>query len=62
MPILLVEEAKHIIVCNRDKNPGYSGVENPLYQREHVTMILGDACESLSKIMSCLDNNEGDLV
>ncbi|NLY70325.1 MAG: NAD(P)(+) transhydrogenase (Re/Si-specific) subunit beta, partial [Clostridiales bacterium] len=31
MPILNVEKAKHIIICNYDLQPGYSGVDNPLY-------------------------------
>ena len=36
MPILDVHEAKRVIVCNLDSNPGYSGVENPLYDMAHV--------------------------
>lgn len=31
MPILRADEARHVIVCNLDDRPGYSGVENPLY-------------------------------
>ena len=42
MPILNVDEAKHIIICNYDLNPGYSGVDNPLYKRKYgLTLLLG---------------------
>ena len=52
MPVLNVDEAKHIIICNFDTKPGYSGVPNPLYDMsEKVTMLLGDAKESLADLM-----------
>ena len=44
MPVLNVDEAKEIFICNFDLNPGYAGVENPLYTRaEGVHLYLGDA-------------------
>lgn len=51
MPILNVNEAKHIVICNYDTNPGYSGVPNPLYSSSNVTLLLGDAKESLQKLI-----------
>ena len=52
MPILNVDEAKHIIICNYDLNPGYSGVNNPLYKRKHgLTVLLGDAKDSIKAII-----------
>ncbi|WP_148130623.1 NAD(P)(+) transhydrogenase (Re/Si-specific) subunit beta, partial [Porphyromonas sp. HMSC065F10] len=33
MPVLNVDQAKHIVICNYDLKPGYAGVENPLYTR-----------------------------
>ena len=30
MPVLNVDAAKHVIICNYDLNPGYAGVENPM--------------------------------
>ena len=47
MPILLAHEAQGVIVCNLDTKPGYSGVENPLYQRPNVVLLLGNAAETL---------------
>ena len=56
MPILNVSDAKNIIICNYDLKPGYAGVENPLYTKEDgVTLLLGDAKESLMKLLSAMD-------
>ena len=55
MPILKVNEAKRIIVCNLDKKPGYAGVDNSLYKRDNVILFLGDAKETLSKLIEKLD-------
>ena len=54
MPVLNVEEASNVIICNMDANPGYSGVENPLYSRKHVLPLWGDAAESLRYLISIL--------
>jgi len=54
MPILNVHEAKNVIVCNRDTKPGYSGVENSLYSQSNVTMLLGDAKETLNTIINAI--------
>ena len=50
MPILKTYESKHIIVCNIDTKPGYAGVDNPLYEMENVSLLLGDAKETLRKL------------
>ena len=53
MPVLNVDQAKHIIICNYDLKPGYAGVENPLYTRkEGVTMCLGDAKETVGELLA----------
>jgi NAD(P) transhydrogenase subunit beta len=53
MPILNVDEAKEVIICNFDLNPGYAGVENPLYDRkEGVYLKLGDAKESIQQLLT----------
>lgn len=51
MPILLAHEAKNIIVCNLDARPGYSGVDNPLYQDPRTILLLGDAKATLARIL-----------
>jgi len=53
MPVLNVDEAPEVIVCNFDLKPGYAGVENPLYSREKgVYLELGDAKETLMRLIS----------
>ena len=52
MPVLNVDEASEVIICNYDLKPGYAGVENPLYKREKgVYLGLGDAKETLMNII-----------
>ncbi|QNO16194.1 NAD(P)(+) transhydrogenase (Re/Si-specific) subunit beta [Alkalicella caledoniensis] len=52
MPILNVDKSKHIIFCNYDTSAGYAGVDNPLYSREEgVSLLLGDAAETLQKLL-----------
>ena len=53
MPVLNVDEAPEVIVCNYDLKPGYAGVENPIYTREKgVYLELGDAKETLMRLMA----------
>lgn len=53
MPVLDVENAKHIIICNFDRKPGYAGVDNPLYEKTRgVTMLLGDAKDTLAELLA----------
>jgi NAD(P) transhydrogenase subunit beta len=52
MPILMAHEANKVLVCNLDEKPGYSGVENPLYQQEKVIMLLGDAKDTLANLLN----------
>ena len=52
MPILEVEAAKHIIICNYDTKPGYAGVDNPLYHHVKAILLLGDAKETLEGLLT----------
>jgi H+-translocating NAD(P) transhydrogenase subunit beta len=54
MPIFRADEARHVVVCNLDAYPGYSGVENPLYRCTHTIMLLGDAKPTISRLMEGL--------
>ncbi len=54
MPVLDVEDAKHVIIMNYDKLPGYAGVDNPLYEEsrgDKIALLLGDAKESLKTLV-----------
>ena len=56
MPILEIDKAKNIIICNFDDKPGYAGVPNPLYSSDDVLMMLGDANDSLAKLINLVNN------
>lgn len=62
MPILRAHEAREVIVCNLDDRPGYSGVENPLYREQRTIMLLGDAKETVSRILESLSSPKEDKV
>ena len=52
MPILKADESKNIIICNYDDKPGYAGVPNPLYEREGVILMTGDAAKTVDRLVS----------
>ena len=53
MPVLNVDEAPEVIICNFDLKPGSAGVENPIYTREKgVYLELGDAKETLMRLIA----------
>ena len=55
MPVLNVDQAPQVVICNYDLKPGYAGVENPLYSREQgIYLELGDAKETLQRIIAML--------
>jgi NAD/NADP transhydrogenase beta subunit len=54
MPVLSVDKAKQIVICNYDLKPGYSGVKNPLYTKSNVILMLGDAKDSLEKLIKLI--------
>jgi len=58
MPVLNVDEARNVIICNMDKNPGYAGVDNPLYEAANTEMMLGDALETVQKLLELLDSEK----
>ena len=51
MPILNVNEAKHVLIFNYDTKPGYAGVENPLYEADNATLLLGDAADTIKSFI-----------
>jgi NAD(P) transhydrogenase subunit beta len=43
MPILDVDKAEHVFVVKRSMNPGFAGIQNPLFFNDNTMMIFGDA-------------------
>jgi NAD(P) transhydrogenase subunit beta len=52
MPILNVEEARHVVVNKRSLSPGFSGIANPLFARDNTSMLFGDAKESMQDLVN----------
>ena len=54
MPILMAHEAKKVICCNFDRKPGYSGVDNTLYDQENTIFLEGDAKKTIQLLQQYL--------
>lgn len=55
MPILEASEAGQVVVCNLDQKPGYSGVDNTLYNSKKMIGLWGNAAETVPQIIALLD-------
>jgi len=52
MPILNVDDAQTVVVLKRSMNPGFAGIENPLFYNPKTVMLFGDAKESITKLVA----------
>ena len=43
MPIIDVDKAHTVMVIKRSMNPGFAGIDNPLYYLDRTLMLFGDA-------------------
>ena len=43
MPIIDADKARTVFAIKRSKNPGFAGIDNELYFRDHTFMLFGDA-------------------
>lgn len=57
MPIIEASKAKTVFVLKRSMNPGFAGVENPLFFKENTRMLFGDAKASIQSIVSEFKND-----
>jgi NAD(P) transhydrogenase subunit beta len=51
MPILDADKAQHCIIIKRSMNPGFAGIDNPLYYEPKTMMLFGDAKGAVSKLI-----------
>ncbi|HEY2544109.1 MAG TPA: NAD(P)(+) transhydrogenase (Re/Si-specific) subunit beta [Gaiellaceae bacterium] len=51
MPILDVDKAQAVVVLKRSMNPGFAGIENPLFYNPKTVMLFGDAKQSIDKLI-----------
>jgi H+-translocating NAD(P) transhydrogenase subunit beta len=57
MPILDVDKARTVMVIKRSMNPGFAGIDNPLYYDDKTLMLFGDAKGFVSDIVRELSSN-----
>ena len=51
MPIIQAYKARTVMVIKRSMNPGFAGIDNPLYYLDNTLMLFGDAKAFLSSIV-----------
>ena len=51
MPILDTDKAHTVMVIKRSMNPGFAGIDNPLYYMDKTLMLFGDAKQFVSEII-----------
>jgi H+-translocating NAD(P) transhydrogenase subunit beta len=59
MPVLDVERSHTVMVIKRSMNPGFAGIDNPLYYMDQTLMLFGDAKAFVSNILKELSNSHG---
>jgi NAD(P) transhydrogenase subunit beta len=59
MPILDVDKAHTVMVIKRSMNPGFAGIDNPLYYLDNNLMLFGDAKAFVGSIVRELTGGHG---
>jgi H+-translocating NAD(P) transhydrogenase subunit beta len=59
MPILDVDKAHTVMVIKRSMNPGFAGIDNPLYYLNNTLMLFGDAKTFVGSIVRDLTGGHG---
>jgi H+-translocating NAD(P) transhydrogenase subunit beta len=59
MPILDVDKAHTVMVIKRSMNPGFAGIDNPLYYLNNTLMLFGDAKTFVGSIVRELTGGHG---
>jgi len=57
MPILDVDKARTVMVIKRSMNPGFAGIDNPLYYMDRTLMLFGDAKSVVNGLVHELSAN-----
>jgi NAD(P) transhydrogenase subunit beta len=57
MPVLDVEKAHTTMVIKRSMNPGFAGIDNPLYYMDNTLMLFGDAKAFVTNIVKELSTH-----
>lgn len=52
MPIINVDQARSVFVLKRSMASGFAGIENPLFYKDNVRMLFGDAKSSVQALVA----------
>jgi NAD(P) transhydrogenase subunit beta len=52
MPILNVDNSRQVVVLKRSMNPGFAGIDNPLFLNPKTVMLFGDAKDSIERLVA----------
>lgn len=52
MPVINVDQARTVIIMKRSLNPGFAGIDNPLFFAENTRMLFGDAKKSVQGLVA----------
>ena len=51
MPVLEVWKARNVVVFKRSMNPGYAGVQNPLFFKDNTRPLYGSAQKAIGEVI-----------
>jgi NAD(P) transhydrogenase subunit beta len=54
MPILNVDQSQQVVVLKRSMNPGFAGIDNPLFLNPKTVMLFGDAKDSIDRLTAAV--------
>ena len=49
-----VDASKQIVVMKRSMNPGFAGIDNPLFVDPKTVMLFGDAKDSITRLTAAV--------
>lgn len=52
MPILNVDQSRHVVFLKRSLRPGFAGIDNELLYNDNTILLFGDAKNSLDRLAS----------
>ncbi len=50
MPIVEVDRARNVVVIKRSLNPGFAGIDNPLFYEDRTLMLFMDARDAMTEL------------
>jgi H+-translocating NAD(P) transhydrogenase subunit beta len=54
MPILDVDRSSSVVVIKRSMNPGFAGIDNPLFYNERTVMLFADAKGAFEQLLAAV--------